>query len=157
MGGIHRSPVNSPHKGQWRGALMFSLICAWTNSWANNEDAVALIMTSLQWSEIAFQLYYINACKIITWALELHNISEDRGCKWGRCSTRQKFEVTVFKLTYRVIIKSLVYQNHLATSFWLNNDFVTPCFFCICDIDLHTTVASLAWAGLGGLISPQAD
>ena len=29
--GIHRSPVNSSHKGQWRGALMFSLICAWTN------------------------------------------------------------------------------------------------------------------------------
>ena len=27
--GIHRSPVNSPHKGQWRGVLMFSLICAW--------------------------------------------------------------------------------------------------------------------------------
>ena len=27
--GIHRSPVNSPHKGQWREALMFSLICAW--------------------------------------------------------------------------------------------------------------------------------
>ena len=26
--GIHRSPVNSPHKGQWRGALMFSLMCA---------------------------------------------------------------------------------------------------------------------------------
>ena len=29
--GIHRSPVNSPHKGQWCGALVFSLICAWTN------------------------------------------------------------------------------------------------------------------------------
>ena len=26
--GIHRSPVNSPHKGQWRGDLVFSLICA---------------------------------------------------------------------------------------------------------------------------------
>ena len=25
--GIHRSPVNSLNKGQWRGALMFSLIC----------------------------------------------------------------------------------------------------------------------------------
>ena len=36
--GIHRSPVNSPHKGQWRGALMFSLICAWTNGWASNRD-----------------------------------------------------------------------------------------------------------------------
>ena len=29
----------SPHKGQWRGALMFSLNCAWTNGWANNRDA----------------------------------------------------------------------------------------------------------------------
>ena len=27
--GIHRSPLNSPHKGQWRGVLMFSLICIW--------------------------------------------------------------------------------------------------------------------------------
>ena len=25
--GIQRLPVNSPHKGQWRGALLFSLIC----------------------------------------------------------------------------------------------------------------------------------
>ena len=37
--GIHRSLVNSPHKGQWRRALMFSLICAWTKGWANNRDA----------------------------------------------------------------------------------------------------------------------
>ena len=37
--GIHRSPVNSPHKGQWRGALMFSLICVWINDWVNNGEA----------------------------------------------------------------------------------------------------------------------
>ena len=37
--GIHRSPVNSPHKGQWRGALMLSLICAWINDWVNNREA----------------------------------------------------------------------------------------------------------------------
>ena len=37
--GIHRSPVNSPHKGQWRGALMFSLIYAWINCWVNNREA----------------------------------------------------------------------------------------------------------------------
>ena len=29
--GIHPSPVNSPHKGQWRGTLMFSLIRACRN------------------------------------------------------------------------------------------------------------------------------
>ena len=37
--GNHRSPVDSPHKGQWHGALMFSLIYVWTNSWANNWEA----------------------------------------------------------------------------------------------------------------------
>ena len=41
--GIHRSPVNSPHKGQWRGALMFSLICVWINGWVNNRKAGDLI------------------------------------------------------------------------------------------------------------------
>ena len=37
--GIHRSPVNSPHEGQRRGALMFSLICVWINGWVNNREA----------------------------------------------------------------------------------------------------------------------
>ena len=27
------------HKGRWRGTLIFSLICAWTNGWINNRDA----------------------------------------------------------------------------------------------------------------------
>ena len=34
-----RSPVNSERKGQWRGALMFSLICALINGWVNNREA----------------------------------------------------------------------------------------------------------------------
>ena len=46
------SPVNSPHKGQWHGALMFSLICVWTTVEYTIEtpviwDAIAPIMTSL--------------------------------------------------------------------------------------------------------------
>ena len=32
-------PVNSPRKGQWRGALMFSLIYARINGWVNNCEA----------------------------------------------------------------------------------------------------------------------
>ena len=27
------------HRGQWGGALMFSLICTWTDGWANTRDA----------------------------------------------------------------------------------------------------------------------
>ena len=59
---IHRSPVNFPHKGQWRGALMFSLIYAWINVWVNNREAGDLrrqhghydviVMTSRQMSPI---------------------------------------------------------------------------------------------------------
>ena len=31
---------NSPHKGQWRGALVFSLICTWIKGcWENNHEA----------------------------------------------------------------------------------------------------------------------
>ena len=37
--GIRESPVNFPHKGQWRGALMFSLIYAWICGWVNNREA----------------------------------------------------------------------------------------------------------------------
>ena len=40
--GIHWSLVNSPHQGQWREALMFSLICVWTNGWANHRNAGGL-------------------------------------------------------------------------------------------------------------------
>ena len=55
-GGNSSVTVNSTHKGQWRGASMFSLICAWTNGWVNNRGAgdlrhIAPIMTSL-WCEI---------------------------------------------------------------------------------------------------------
>ena len=41
--GIYRSPVNSSHKGQWRGALMSSLICAWIHGRVNNREAGDLI------------------------------------------------------------------------------------------------------------------
>ena len=37
--GIRRSPVNSPHTGQWRGALVFSLICGWIKCSVNNRGA----------------------------------------------------------------------------------------------------------------------
>ena len=35
---IHRSPVNSPHKDQWRGALVFYLIFDWINSRVNHRE-----------------------------------------------------------------------------------------------------------------------
>ena len=71
--GIHRSPVNSPHKGQWRGALMFSLICIWINDWVNNGEAGDLRrypahcdVTVMMYSSIFLRLSLVTAV-IITW------------------------------------------------------------------------------------------
>ena len=53
--GIHRSPVNSPHKGQWRGALMFTLICARINGWVNNREAGHLRRYSTHYDVIVME------------------------------------------------------------------------------------------------------
>ena len=47
--GIHRSPVNSPHRGQSHWALMFSLICAWINGWVNNPEAGVRLPSCSLW------------------------------------------------------------------------------------------------------------
>ena len=37
--GIHRSPVSSHHKGQWRGVMLFLWSELWKNGWVNNREA----------------------------------------------------------------------------------------------------------------------
>ena len=39
---VHLSPVDSHHRGQWRGVLVFFLICFWTNGWVRNRDTCDL-------------------------------------------------------------------------------------------------------------------
>ena len=79
--GIHRSPVNSPHKGQWRVALMFSLICARIKGWVNNRDACDLrryrahydvtvmspmdLMNPLQWYHTGVMASHVTANSIV--------------------------------------------------------------------------------------------
>ena len=60
---IHRSPVNFPHKGQWRGALMFSLICARKNGWVNNREAGDLRRYRVHYGVIVMKT--INHCQYI--------------------------------------------------------------------------------------------
>ena len=57
---IHRSPVNFPHKGQWRGALMFSLIYAWINDWVNNREA-----GDLRRQHGHYDVIVMNACLVV--------------------------------------------------------------------------------------------
>ena len=63
--GIHRSPVNSPHKEQWCGALMFSLICTWINSWVNNREAGDVRRHRVHYDVIV--MVYLNFKECVPW------------------------------------------------------------------------------------------
>ena len=69
--GIHRSPVNSPHKGQWRGALMFSFICAWMTSWINNREPGDLRRHHAQHDVIVMTTDNIGNNNKVKWIIQL--------------------------------------------------------------------------------------
>ena len=64
--GIQWSPMNSHHKCQWREALMFSFICAWTKIWANNGGADDLRCLRTHYDIIVMHLIipsdFVKAC-----------------------------------------------------------------------------------------------
>ena len=66
---VENSPVNSPHKGQWRGALMFSLIYARINSWINNLETGDLRRHRAHYDVIVMT--------VITWPISLQIFSID--------------------------------------------------------------------------------
>ena len=86
--GIHRSAVNSPHKGQLRGALMFSYICAWMNGWVNNGEAGDLRrhrarydVTVMVWYTIMCSWFHVTSC----WSRKL-------GCPLSQITCRRGHE-----------------------------------------------------------------
>ena len=69
--GIHRSSVNSPHKGHWRGTLMFSLICTWTYSWVKNRDA-----GDLRRHRASMKSICTKTCNMVTLIITLATLSK---------------------------------------------------------------------------------
>ena len=65
---IHRWPRNSPHKGQWRGALMFSLVCAWKkNDWGNNRETGDLRRHRAH-HDVTFRCFTETHCACMDWS-----------------------------------------------------------------------------------------
>ena len=79
MWGIHQSPVNSSHKGQWCGALMFPLICAWINGCANNRNAGDLRCHRTHYDvTINFLIFSTTSKHHKTWSIKIVL------CTWNR-------------------------------------------------------------------------
>ena len=78
--GIQQSPVDSPHKVQWHGALMFFLICAWTNGCANNRGAGDLWRYRFHYDAIVLIVGFpIQLIRHLLW-IETQNISTSSTC-----------------------------------------------------------------------------
>ena len=95
--GIHRSPVNSPHKGQWGGALMFSLICVWINGWVNNREAGDLIR---------YRAHYdvtVMSCRV--------------------CEAQCSWHVTQISMSGTVVLLAYTVRFHNSTVDFLQKDF----------------------------------
>ena len=69
--GIHMSPVNSPHKCQWRGALMFLWSATCINGWVNNREAGDLRRPRAHYDIIMVWCSYDEIRKMITKMLSL--------------------------------------------------------------------------------------
>ena len=82
--GIHWPSVNSPHKGQWRGALMFSLIWPWKNGWVNNREAYDLRRHRAHYDSIVmeegiihwWQLLWYRSCRRTHFAIKVCSFAE---------------------------------------------------------------------------------
>ena len=119
--GIHRSPVNSPHKGQWRGALMFSVICAWINGWANNREAGDLRRRRDHYDVIVMLLHTLQLiCSTIMlnnfthqWSLsEIHIIT---GTSWG---ARWRLKSPAWRLFAQPFVQAQIKINIKAPRHW---------------------------------------
>ena len=81
--GIHRSPLNCPHKGQWCGALMFSLICVWINGWVNNREAGHLRRHRSHYDVIVIMSLQTGTWKAMRWNSACIGPSDNKFCDFG--------------------------------------------------------------------------
>ena len=79
---------NSPLKGQWREALMFSFICVRINCWENNREAGDLRLHRAHYDVIVMTSQCLNHC----WSGSLTQIcvSRQRWDNWDRALTRKR-------------------------------------------------------------------
>ena len=119
-------PVNSPHKGQWRGGLMFSLICTWINGWVNNREAGDLRRHRGHYDVNVMWTYDIYRCssRLLHWYRGNHIVTPVR-------VTLSASKITLWTLQNRTALNHIKGQQ-MCIILWLHliklvSGFVTGC------------------------------
>ena len=125
------------HKGQWRGALMFSFICAWIDGWVNNREAGDLrhhrphydviVMTTpyfdrfssgpITVAQAAFRQCFISD-DLLTWFVNVKLIANDQSA-WQQvasCEWKIKYCLTVTVFNFCTLRGETNLSGHLVFS-----------------------------------------
>ena len=92
--------VNSPHKGQWRGALMFSLIYAWINGWVNNREADGLRRHRDHYDVIIMKLLMIWKAMTLIWRQCSVTMFWQAWCAIEHCAMFSNWLMRNFKISH---------------------------------------------------------
>ena len=110
------SPVTGefPHKGQWRGALMFTLICVWINYWAKNREAGNLrrhrahygvtVMSPSALNTSVGALYTESRCVFYSWVLRPHNLQK------MKFLIVKQLDLPILKITTTILKIAIIYK-----------------------------------------------
>ena len=128
--GIHRSPVNSPHKGQWRETLMFSLIYAWINGWVNNREAgdsrrhrahYDVIVMSASCFPSSLNIVNNDSVPVCVRFQALSNPISWCGFHWSHApQAPQSYYFYVYLMLFFVWYRSILLSSISVTSLWTN-------------------------------------
>ena len=113
--------VNSPHKGQWCGALIFSLICTWINGWVINREAGNLRRHRAHYYIIVTQRKFLSFFRghwqfwirnlahwryqiLIIWCSEVWKRRSFEACYWNVCLYSGLYVKSYLAVDHRNII-----------------------------------------------------
>ena len=115
--GIHRSPVKFPHKGRWRGALMFSLICVWIKGWENNREAGDLRRYRAHYDVSVMGFKMVETTDRCQWKHQTSLLIHHR---WFDYQNLQKCDVDIFDILVMIDSKLensyILFKNHIQIS-----------------------------------------
>ena len=129
---VGNSPASGefPIQGQWRGALMFSLICVWINNWVNNRVAGDLRRHGAHCDVIVIYCMCLKLCACVS-VTKPCPFTANRGSECTECTdhcVKPRPVMCTFDASFNVNRnKPLKFDDHVASLQRTNNKMFSSC------------------------------
>ena len=107
------------HKGQWRGALMFSLTCVWINDWVNNGEAGDLRRYRAHYDVTIMQCMTLNDIHVaIMYIIENQQVAGSA----HKYNGHQQYELSELRHN-----TAIIYSNYIIPCFYnVSYEYIVP-------------------------------